>query len=45
MDQIAKFVLNNGGGREVRGAEMDQLAKCVLNNGGKIDQTANVFNI
>ena len=34
MDQIAKFVLNNGGAKGVRGVEMDPIAKFVLNNGG-----------
>ena len=43
MDQIPKFVLNNGGGQGVRRAEMDQIPKFVLNNGGPIPKF--VFNI
>ena len=34
MDQTATLVVNNGGAKGVREAEMDQNAKVVLNNGG-----------
>ena len=35
MDQIPKFVLNNGGVRRgQKGQNMDQIPKFVLNNGG-----------
>ena len=36
MDQIPKFVLNNGGVRGVRRAKMGQIPKFVLNNRGPI---------